>query len=81
MLTDDDIARCAKAMIRQYGAEAAARAQRHAEASRQSGGYGIHAIWTEVAAVAQRLQAEGWRLEEAAGEDPVHLKSWRRRRF
>jgi len=81
VLTDEDIARCAKAMIRQYGADAAPRAHRHAEASRHNGNYEVHAIWTEVAAVVERLQAEGWRAEEAAGDDPVHLRSWRRRRF
>jgi hypothetical protein len=64
MLTHDDIARCARAMIRQYGTAAAARAQRHAEASRDKGWHGVHAIWIEVGAVAQRLQTNGQVVEE-----------------
>jgi len=75
MLTDKDIARCARAMIRQYGIAAAGRARRHAEASREQGRYGVHAIWVEVAAVAERLQAQGCRAEEGAVRDPVRLKS------
>jgi hypothetical protein len=81
MLTSGDIERCARTMIRQYGADAAGRARRHAEASRQKGAYGVHAIWVDVAAVVERLLAQMPIAGEPAAGQRYQLSSWRRRRF
>jgi len=58
MLTDEDIERCAKSMLAQYGATAAHRAQRRAEEAVLRGASMTASIWSDVAAKIEQLQAK-----------------------
>jgi len=57
MLTDDDIERCARSMIREYGLNAAARARSRGAEALLRDAPAIGSIWADVAAKIERLQA------------------------
>jgi hypothetical protein len=56
MHTDEDIERCARSMIRQYGADAAARARRQANEALLRGAPTTGSMWADVAAKIECMQ-------------------------